>query len=591
VDIENFRGIAALSWRIPKNRNFFALIGPGDSAKSTILTAIDMALSDRWSLSITDTDFHDGDIETPIHIQVALGDLPAAVRHHGALGLHLAGIDDAGNVYDGPDDDHDPCLLISLTIDKNLEPDWTAHQPNNPESAVNITAAARRLLGSYRVDERIDNHLRWSRMSALGRLTDTQHGADELLLSASRQARNAVADSIPPELASLVATVQKRLHALGSGEFTDLRPGLDQSLSTSTGNLALYEGPVPLTNFGLGSRRLAGVAVQQLANADKGILLIDEVEYGLEPHRLVNLLMNLRQRTDSSLTLATTHSPTALQHLDVSDLGIIRLDRDGTATVRTFDDTDDQIQKLLRSSPEAFFARKVVLTEGKTEYGILLEFLAAWDHNRSQTGKPSAAALGTVGVEGNGGSGSIEWARTLNTVGYEVVLFMDSDVPTDCAKADALQDDGVIVVRWNDGFNTERAIVEALDDAGLAAFIETAIELSDDPSSSRRNFLDHLHSHGLPTTIMSLQVDSWLASGISLAIARQVTADTAHKHNWYKRVAKGRALVALLTTSPDFPTSETATKLLALQRAVFGTSHTSADDVPKLAATETTDPS
>jgi putative ATP-dependent endonuclease of OLD family len=104
------------------------------------------------------------------------------------------------------------------------------------------------------------------------------------------KARKAVSGAIPPELTELVETVQQRLHTLGSGEFKDLKPGLDQSLSTSTGNLALYEGAVPLSNYGLGSRRLAGVAAQQLANADKGIILIDEVEYGLEPHRLVNLL-------------------------------------------------------------------------------------------------------------------------------------------------------------------------------------------------------------------------------------------------------------------------------------------------------------
>lgn len=569
LDIKNFRGIAELSWRIPKGTSFLALIGPGDSAKSTILTALDMALSDRWSLSITDADFHLGVIENPIHIQVALSNLPRPVRQHGVLGMHLAGIDDKGNLFDGPDEDHDPCLLISLRIDQNLEPEWTTHQPEKPESAVNVTAAARRLLGAYRVDERIDSHLRWSRTSALGRLTSSQHGADELLLSASRQARDAVSASIPGELSNLVATVQDRLHALGSGQFLDLKPGLDQSLSTTTGNLALYEGSVPLTNFGLGSRRLAGIAAQQLANADKGILLIDEVEYGLEPHRLVNLLVRLKEQTDSSLTVVTTHSPTALQHLDVDDLGIVRLNRDGVAFIQSFGAAEGELQALLRSSPEAFLARRVILTEGKTEYGILLELLEAWDRERARAGMPSAAALGAVGVEGNGGNGSIKWARTLNALGYEVVLFMDSDVPADNLQADALKQDGVNVVRWKDGFNTERAITDALDVRGLTTFVDVAVSRSDDPSSSKRNFLDHLHSHGLPNTVTNFQVDQWLTAGLTLPQARQILASAAHKHSWYKRVAKGRELALLVVTNAEFPSSETGSKILGLKNAIF----------------------
>ena len=47
VDIENFRGIKRASWRLPKDQAFFALIGPGDSTKTTLLTAIERALHDR----------------------------------------------------------------------------------------------------------------------------------------------------------------------------------------------------------------------------------------------------------------------------------------------------------------------------------------------------------------------------------------------------------------------------------------------------------------------------------------------------------------------------------------------------------------
>lgn len=113
MDIAHFRGIEQMSWRIPKGTQFLALIGPGDSAKSTILSAIDMALSDRWNLATTDTDFYQGDVETPISIRVALSDLPTSIRQHDMLGMSLAGIDDAGELYEDPDDDHDSCVVIA----------------------------------------------------------------------------------------------------------------------------------------------------------------------------------------------------------------------------------------------------------------------------------------------------------------------------------------------------------------------------------------------------------------------------------------------------------------------------------------------
>lgn len=568
MDIAHFRGIEHMFWRIPKGTHFLALIGPGDSAKSTILSAIDMALSDRWNLAITDTDFHQSDVERPISIRVALSDLPASIRQHDMLGMSLAGIDDAGELHEDPDDGHDACVVIALSVDKNLEPNWTAYRPNKPEPMVNVTAAARRLIGAYKVDERIDTHLRWSRTSALGRLTEAKHGADELLVNASREARKAVSDAIPQELSELVKTVQQRVHTLGSGEFKDLKPGLDQSLSTSTGNLALYEGAVPLSNYGLGSRRLTGVAAQQLANADKGIILIDEIEYGLEPHRLANLLTCIKDRAASALAIATTHSPTALRHLDVDDLGIVRLDNDGTATVRSFAPDQTDLLKLLRSSPEAFLARRVVLAEGKTEYGFILELFDRWNDDLAEDGKPSSAAIGAVAVEGSGGA-TIKWAQVLADVGYDVVLFIDSDVTEDCAAADALEDHGVAVVRWKDGFNIERAVADVLTASELTALIEMAVELSDDPSSSRNNFLDHLKAHGLPEAVATLAVDDWIEQGHSLDAAREAVAGAAHKRSWFKRVDKGRALTALLLEAENYPDSDTASKVQELRDAVF----------------------
>ena len=76
LDVSNFRGIRALSWRLPPDQSFFVLIGPGDATKSTILTAIERGLSDRWNITFVDTDFFHANVDEPIRIRVAVTDLP-----------------------------------------------------------------------------------------------------------------------------------------------------------------------------------------------------------------------------------------------------------------------------------------------------------------------------------------------------------------------------------------------------------------------------------------------------------------------------------------------------------------------------------
>lgn len=64
LEIVNFRGIKNLATSF--NGNFTCLIGSGDSGKSSIITAIDYALSPRWNISIEDSDFYNQEIDEPI---------------------------------------------------------------------------------------------------------------------------------------------------------------------------------------------------------------------------------------------------------------------------------------------------------------------------------------------------------------------------------------------------------------------------------------------------------------------------------------------------------------------------------------------
>ena len=74
VRIENFRGIRNLNWLL--GARIVCLIGPNDSTKTTILDAIELALSARSNIQLGDVDFHNGDIDKPILINVTVTEFP-----------------------------------------------------------------------------------------------------------------------------------------------------------------------------------------------------------------------------------------------------------------------------------------------------------------------------------------------------------------------------------------------------------------------------------------------------------------------------------------------------------------------------------
>ncbi|HEY9565830.1 MAG TPA: AAA family ATPase [Nocardioides sp.] len=569
IDIENFRGVRELSWRLPADQTFCVLIGPGDGTKSTILTAVERALSDRWNITFADTDFHHGDIENPIRIRVAVSDLPADLLAIDELGLHLAGIDQDGNWSHDAADSDDKCVIVELVVDADLEPRWTVFRPDAEEGEEqhSMKTRHRARFGAFRIDERVDAHLRWSRMSALGKLTEKKSDTKRTLTEASRAASKAASEAVPDDLQALADDVAAAVRAIGSAEFDDLKPGLDLSLNSAQGNLALFDGSVPLTNFGLGTRRLAGAAAQQLAHEDATILLIDEVEYGLEPHRLVHLLRHLQRKDTFAQVFVTTHSPTALQHLDPNDLMMVR-SAGGKTEVRSLG-APDTLKPVLKASPEAFLARRVVLCEGKTEYGLVLALINRWNDEQEQDGALPAAAIGVVGVEGRGGTGTIGWAHELLAVGYDVVLVLDSDDTRTNALIPAVVEVGGKVVQWTGNACTEQALCDQLEVDGLTAFIAAAVEAADDPKGAQTSFADQLQSRGAPKTVEPLRVESWLQAGRSLAEARGVVGETAKATGWFKNVDRGKVLAEFVLERPEFQEGPVATTVSKLRGQVF----------------------
>tara|TARA_R110002020_G_scaffold152794_5_gene330957 strand:- start:111181 stop:112902 length:1722 start_codon:yes stop_codon:yes gene_type:complete len=526
-----------LDWTLPAEQQLVVLVGPGDSGKSTILDAIHYLLGDRWSIPVSDTDFYGVDLAVPITITAVLVDIPDALRKENTFGLWLSGLDVDGVLHQDPEDDHTPALIACLTIDESLEPRWTVERVDGQSQM--LTSSQRGHFSTFKVDDRTDTQLRWSRTSALGRMSARDGGEREALSAASRAAQKALAGHESSSLTELAEKVQERANKIGGGSFTDIKPGLDTSRSAMGAGLALYENVVPLTSFGLGSRRLASLAIQQLAAGSRAVAVVDEIEDGLEPHRAVRLLNYLLADDDYSQVIVTTHSPVVVEQAQTENLATVQ-SHDGVVTITSLAGASEELQRVRRSRPSSLLARRVIVAEGKTEHGFLLACLEEWDTERINDGRSTSAGEGVAVQDGQGGSEVPLRAAALSALGYAVAGFMDNDDRSVDAAVVAAESAEVTIVRWDNGHNIESQICADLESPGLTKFVELGVERR----AAESTVLDDLTSVDSANPVSSLDVQTWIDAGTTLDQARDRIARAADKRKWFKEVDDGRALGA-----------------------------------------------
>jgi hypothetical protein len=518
-----------------------------------LLDAVSLVLSPRWNVPFSDADFYNCKVDQPIVLRAVIADLPPQLLRDDAQGLDLSGLRANGELAHDPEDGTEPCLVIQLKVTDSLEPTWTVVRPGAADDGVPFGARAREELGLFRVDEKVEAHLRWGRTSALTRLTARKSGADAVVTLAHRAARDAVFGAPPAALATAAAEVQAAAQAIGGTKFSRLHPGLDPAGSSSASALLLHDQDIPLTGYGLGTRRLISLAIQEKAFSAGTILLIDEVEHGLEPHRLHHLLRYLRQRANEGAgqVIMTTHAPLAVEALKASDISVVR-SQDGTTTVRQVPDDLEDVQGTLRSGPSTILARRVVVCEGKTEMGVVRSLLLHWDAQRVKQGKAPHAALGVCQSDGQGGTKAPVRTRILQELGYPALLMIDNDDPACDAIITAAEGKGAGVVRWQLGHALEDEIAAVLSPAGLAALVQLAAEIKSEESvlsgigarldgNPKLSGLDPLAWAAAPRTLDVIRK----AIGMT-AKGRKLNGKTEESNSWFKREDAGEQLGTLL---------------------------------------------
>lgn len=572
VAISHFRGIESLDWHV--NGRLVCLVGPGDSTKTTILDAIELALAPRWFVPFADADFFQADTSQPISISVTIGELPNELLGDEKCGLYLRGYR-PNNFHDDPEDGWEPVVTVQLHVTDDLEPRWELAKENLPDLRP-LSWRDRERLGMARLGDDIERHLTWSRGSALAKITEKETTAGPTLALANRAANAAILGATNlGELEAAAALAREAAEKFGV-KSSPLRPGLDtQSVSFGTGALSLHdEQKIPFRAVGLGTRRLAGLAVQQAGLGPDAILLIDEIEYGLEPHRIRRLLNKLiadheaettdggEQETSHGQVLMTTHSPTAIMALPVTDLRFVKSVGGATTVAQVDSDTVDAIQPIVRKIGHALLARKIVVCEGKTEEALCRVLDQAWasDHDGHTFGY-----LGIVPVYGEGRTNGPKAAAEFRRIGYTVAFVGDSDEPIQPDQAN-LEAIGVKVVLWEGNMATEQRIASDLPWASLQTLVNAAID-----ERGEMSILDSIgRCLGRTLTSTGPSIDNWLSESTDVQV-RAAIGQTAKQNGWFKNLNAGERLARIVVGAlPEMAASAFSQSLSLLEDWVYG---------------------
>lgn len=551
LEIQNFRSIKALSWAPSAGIN--CLIGPGDSGKSTILDAIDFAIGVRRSVSFGDTDFHLLDVTKPIVIDVTLGGLPDSLKNLELYGEFLRGFDSStADVEDEPRAGIETVLTLRLTVLSDLEPQWLLYSKRAEVAGLERSIAwkERAAIAPARIGNYGSSNLSWTRGSVLNQLTDVRADLGAELAKAAREARTSFGTTAATQLGDSLAKVTKTANELGVPVGTAAQALLDAHVvSIGDGAISLHNANgVPLRALGTGSSRLLIAGLQRAASDAVSIVLVDEVEYGLEPHRLTRLLHSLGSK-DSEPTLQvfmTTHSPIAIRELNGDQLFIVRAGSTKHDLLKV--GTSDDIQGTVRTAPEALLAKSILVCEGISEIGFGRGLDMFWE----AAGATSFFALGGSYVNAAGGSPDCALKRgtALLKLGYRVRVFVDADkVPTSTILDDFANAGGELTT-WQAPRALEEELFLSLPDEGVDALIDFAVELFDVPSID-----ENLKSASAGQwSFDSIKVDSIL-EGYTKEMRTVLGKAAKSNKGWFKNISKYE-IVANQIVGPNLSKSE-----------------------------------
>lgn len=531
LEIENFRGIKKSAVSFSLDTRIICLIGAGDSTKSTLLKAIEWILWPTWNLMACDNDFYECDVSNKIVLRGTFSEVPERLLSEDKFGLYLRKPNVAfdPNVDDEPEDGKILCLTVQLSIDQTLEPKWEV--VCNRKEPKNISPMERKLLSFGKVGENSTKDMAWGKSSVLQKYADAKgvlHDAHTVALrEVVKKADLHMLDSVAESLTS----IGKEYGVDFGAQITNRLIVQNGSFSSSVG---LFEGNSPLTQRGTGSQRLLSMGLNIDSSKGDSLLLVDEIESGLEPYRLKSLLHELRiKHEDSGQVIMTTHSPVVVAECTVDELLVIR-SMDGTTEAFSLKCADENanavIQAQVRRNADAFLCKKLIICEGKTEIG----FIRAFDSYLYKTQGLWMAYKG-IGTADGGGDEIFKCADVLFKCGYGICLFMDSDLEKEDTQKEEMRKKGIEVFDWDKPNALEEQIFSDISLEMATQLINIAAE-----EHGMESVRAKLSGHNIPCEIND---DYIILSPMDNATKRSIGSLAKRKKvEWFKRIDLGEAV-------------------------------------------------
>lgn len=552
LKIKNFRGIEDFE-QVFGMTNLVCLIGRGDSGKTTILEAISFVLSSQWNISFYDTDFFNCNTKKNIEIEATLYDLPKKFLTEDKFGLYIRGIDTNTNkIEDELKSNHIQAITVKLIVDKDLEPRWYITNSREQED-IEIKATERAMFNVSFISDYLDRHFTWSKGNPLYSLMKNEDigiSKSNIIIESTRTAKESIDTAGFQYLNEIEAKISSKFEDFGAG-IINTKTSIDfKDIAIKDGKLCLHDDKIPFRQKGKGSKRLLSMAIQTEVSTNGGILLIDEVEQGLEPHRAKHLVQKLKQQTHEQIFL-TTHSRDIVVELKAENLFLAHK---GSKMLVCFDNT---FQGCLRNNPEGFFAKKILICEGATEVGICR---AINEFRVNIENKPSFAVLGIGIIDGKGAS-FISYCKKFKEAYFEVCVLCDSDDNSINAKKEELKRLGITVIDCDIDNAIENQIIKDLSWKSIVQLVEYAIE--DKGEQSVISLIENQLSKKLQPNWRENEDEN-----IRNAISKASTLKTKKENGevvdkaWFKRIDHGEYLGQIICENKDIVSTKTIGKQL-----------------------------
>jgi len=483
IHVKNFRVIKELKWLPRPGLN--CLIGPGDSGKSTVLDAIDLALGARRSYPFTDADFFNLDTTNPIEIWVTIGALSDELKNIDAYGMFLRSFDPiSGAISDEPQAGQEIVLTLKLTVAEDLDADWLLYSERAETEGVErrLPWKHREFVAPARLGVASNHHLAWGGRSVLNKLSEDGLDISSTLAQLSRTARQTFSGHDVEGIGNVLGKVKILANNLGV-PVGDLKALLDvNSVSLSQGAISLHNSDnTPLRQLGTGSARLLVSGLQKSASTSN-IFIVDEAEYGLEPYRISRLLNELGSKSvaPEQQVFITTHSPYVLRELQAAQLHVIRKAAAApfpppyinySHLIYSLSGGDEQ-QSTLRVCAESFFSQSVIVCEGKTEIGLVRGIdLYCQDRNVE-----TIQSCGASCADG-GGDSMFMRAKVFRSLGYPTAILKDSDKDAEhVIPSNEVRGQGIQIFEWGNNYSTEDALFNCCPAVIISNLLNLAVE-------------------------------------------------------------------------------------------------------------------